>query len=66
VYTLDPQTGIKGPARVPHPAFNIDSDQARQSIQKLAGLEPSVVWAGHADPVKDDVVAQLKRAALAA
>jgi hypothetical protein len=25
-----------------------------------------VAWAGHADPVKDDVVAQLKRAALAA
>ena len=66
VYTLDPQSGIKGPARVPHPAFNIDTDQARQSIHKLAGLEPSVAWAGHADAVQGDVVAQLKRAALAA
>jgi hydroxyacylglutathione hydrolase len=66
VYTLDPQTGIKGPARVPHPAFNIDTDQARQSIHKLAGLDPSVAWAGHAEPVQGDVVAQLKRAALAA
>lgn len=66
VYTLDPQTGIKGPARVPHPAFNIDTDQARRSIEKLAGLEPSVVWAGHADPVRGDVVPQLRRAALAA
>jgi hydroxyacylglutathione hydrolase len=66
VYTLDPQTGIKGPARVPHPAFNIDTDQARQSIRKLAALNPSVAWAGHADPVQGDVVAELNRAAQAA
>lgn len=66
VYTLDPQTGIKGPARVPHRAFNIDTEQARDSIRKLAALEPSVAWAGHADPVRGDVAAQLHRAALAA
>jgi steroid delta-isomerase-like uncharacterized protein len=66
VYTLDPQTGIKGHARVPHPAFNIDTEQARESIRKLASLEPSVAWAGHADPVRGDVVAELNRAALAA
>jgi glyoxylase-like metal-dependent hydrolase (beta-lactamase superfamily II)/predicted ester cyclase len=64
-YTLDPQTGIKGPARLPHPAFNIDTDQARASIRKLAALSPSVAWAGHADPVRGDVVAQLERAASA-
>ncbi|HUO74654.1 MAG TPA: ester cyclase [Solirubrobacteraceae bacterium] len=64
-YTLDPQTGIKGAARVPHPAFNIDTDQARASIRKLAALEPSVVWAGHANPVTGDVRAQLERAAAA-
>lgn len=65
-YTLDPQTGIKGPARVPHRAFNIDTEQARDSIRKLAGLEPSVAWAGHADPIRGDVAAQLNRAALSA
>jgi steroid delta-isomerase-like uncharacterized protein len=63
VYTLDPQTGIKGPARVPHPAFNLDTEQARESIRKLARLEPSAVWPGHADPVRGDVVAKLDRAA---
>jgi hydroxyacylglutathione hydrolase len=63
VYTLDPQTGIKGAARVPHPAFNIDTAQARESIRKLATLNPSVAWAGHADPVQGDVVAELSRAA---
>jgi len=64
-YTLDPQTGIKGPPRVPHPAFNADTMQARRSIAKLAELEPSAAWAGHADPVSDDVAAQLSRAAAA-
>jgi glyoxylase-like metal-dependent hydrolase (beta-lactamase superfamily II)/predicted ester cyclase len=62
-YTLDPQTGIKGRARVPHPAFNISTEQAAASIEKLAALEPSAAWAGHADPVRGDVVAQLRRAA---
>jgi glyoxylase-like metal-dependent hydrolase (beta-lactamase superfamily II)/predicted ester cyclase len=65
-YTLDPQTGIKGRARVPHPAFNLDTEQVRSSIRKLAALSPSVAWAGHAKPVTGDVVAQLQSAASAA
>lgn len=65
-YTLDPQTGLKGAARVPHPAFNIDTEQARDSIRRLAAMEPSVAWAGHADPVSGDVRAELERAAAAA
>jgi glyoxylase-like metal-dependent hydrolase (beta-lactamase superfamily II) len=62
-YTLDPQTGIKGGPRVPHPALNADTDQARDSIRKLAALAPSVAWAGHADPVTGEVSAELERAA---
>jgi glyoxylase-like metal-dependent hydrolase (beta-lactamase superfamily II)/predicted ester cyclase len=62
-YTLDPQTGFKGETRVPHPAFNLDTDQARESMRKLAALEPSVAWAGHADPVTGDVRAELEAAA---
>ncbi len=64
-YTLDPQTGIKGGARVPHAAFNADTEQARQSIRKLAELSPSCAWAGHAEPVTGDVRAQLELAASA-
>jgi len=64
-YTLDPQSGIKGSARVPHPAFNLDTEQARDSIRKLAAMEPAVVWSGHADPVTGDVRAELERAAAA-
>jgi predicted ester cyclase len=65
VYTLDPQTWIKGAARLPHPAFNIDTEQARASIRKLAALSPSTAWPGHADPVRGDVAAQLEHAASA-
>jgi hydroxyacylglutathione hydrolase len=63
VYTVDPQSGRRQPAHVPHPAFNQDTDQARASIRKLAALDPATVWAGHADPVTEDVRAQLQRAA---
>jgi hypothetical protein len=48
---------------VPHAAFNQDTERARASIRKLADLEPSAVWAGHADPVTGDVRGQLERAA---
>jgi hydroxyacylglutathione hydrolase len=64
-YTLDPQTARKGAARVPHPAFNVDTEQARASIRKLAGLNVSAAWAGHADPVSGEVGAELMRAAAA-
>jgi glyoxylase-like metal-dependent hydrolase (beta-lactamase superfamily II)/predicted ester cyclase len=64
-YTLNPQTTIKGPPRVPHPAFDIDVEQARASIRKLSELEPSAAWPGHANPVIGDVRSQLERAAAA-
>jgi glyoxylase-like metal-dependent hydrolase (beta-lactamase superfamily II)/predicted ester cyclase len=65
VYTLNPQTGVKGPARVPHPAFDMDVAQARESIHKLAALAPAIVWPGHANPVTGEVRAELERAASA-
>jgi hydroxyacylglutathione hydrolase len=64
-YTLDPQTGRKGEARIPHPAFDVDLQQTRESIRKLAQREPSAAWAGHADPVTGDVRGKLERVAAA-
>ena len=61
-YTLNPQTGQKGAARVPHPAFNWDTGKARASIRKLAGMEPASAWPGHADPITGDVRGQLEQA----
>ena len=63
-YTLDPQTGRRREAHVPHPATNFSTEQAAASIRKLAALDPAAAWAGHADPVRGDVVAQLERAAV--
>jgi len=62
-YTLDVNTGRKGPPRLPHRAFNQDTEQARASIRKLAVLEPAAAWPGHADPVVGNVREQLERAA---
>ena len=62
-YTLDIQTARHGPPRVPHRAFNLDTEQARASIRKLAALAPSAAWPGHAEPLTGDVAAQLERAA---
>ena len=63
LYTLDPETGRHGAPRVPHAAFNKDTEQARASIRKLAAMEPAAVWPGHADAVTGDVRQQLERAA---
>ena len=62
-YTLDPQTGLRGAPRIPHPAFDADLEQTRASIRKLAALQPVVAWPGHADPVTGDVRAVLERVA---
>jgi glyoxylase-like metal-dependent hydrolase (beta-lactamase superfamily II) len=39
---------------VPHPIFNWDSDKARESVRKLAALEPAIVCPGHLEPWRDD------------
>jgi steroid delta-isomerase-like uncharacterized protein len=62
-YVVDPMTSRKVPPCVPHTAFNDDDDQARESILRLAALEPSAAWPGHLDPLTGDVRAQLERAA---
>jgi glyoxylase-like metal-dependent hydrolase (beta-lactamase superfamily II)/predicted ester cyclase len=62
-YTLDINSGRKGPPRLPASAFNQDTEQARASIRKLAALEPAAAWPGHADPLTGDVRSQLEHAA---
>jgi glyoxylase-like metal-dependent hydrolase (beta-lactamase superfamily II)/predicted ester cyclase len=64
-YTLDPQTVRHGPPRLPHEAFNFDTEAARASIRKLAALEPATAWPSHAEPATGDVRAQLESAAAA-
>lgn len=63
IYTIDVQLGFDRPAQVPHVAFDLDFEQARASVRKLAELEPATVWAGHGAPVTGDVGSQLRAAA---
>ena len=62
-YTLDIGTARHGPPRLPSAGFNLDTEQARASIRKVAALEPSVAWPGHAEAVTGDVRGQLEQAA---
>jgi glyoxylase-like metal-dependent hydrolase (beta-lactamase superfamily II)/predicted ester cyclase len=61
-YTLD-MWGRDSAPHIPEPLYNYDTDRARESIRKLAALEPAAAWPGHARPVTGDVRAQLERAA---
>ncbi len=65
VYTIDTATCGDGPARVPHPAFNWDTDLARASIHKLRDLGPSSVWTGHGSHLSGEVREQLETASTA-
>jgi glyoxylase-like metal-dependent hydrolase (beta-lactamase superfamily II) len=54
----------EGEASVPHPAWAWDHQQAKQSVRKLAALEPKTVGAGHEQPLRgDDLRPLLERAA---
>ncbi len=62
-YTLD-MWGRDSDPHVPFAGYNLDTEQARGSIRKLAALEPAACWPGHADPVVGkDARERLERAA---
>jgi glyoxylase-like metal-dependent hydrolase (beta-lactamase superfamily II) len=53
-----------GEASVPHPAWAWDHAKAKESVRKLAALEPAVVCAGHRRPLRGDNLREtLERAA---
>ena len=55
VYFID-STKLKplppGEASVPHPIWNWDHGAAKDSVRKLAALQPATVYAGHALPLE--------------
>ncbi|MEA2313357.1 MAG: hypothetical protein QOI03_49 [Solirubrobacteraceae bacterium] len=61
-YTID-LWGRSCAAKAPADLYNYDSARARESILRLAELEPAAAWPGHAKPLTGDVRAQLQRAA---
>lgn len=53
-----------GEASVPHPAWAWDHAQSKQSVRKLAALEPAVVCTGHRGPLRGENLREtLERAA---
>jgi hydroxyacylglutathione hydrolase len=62
-YMVDVDTSRPQPPAPPVDAFNQDTAQARDSIRKLAALDPVACWPGHLGPLTGDVRAQLERAA---
>jgi steroid delta-isomerase-like uncharacterized protein len=62
-YVVDAETSRKTAPAPPPEAFNEDTEQARESIRKLAALAPSSAWPAHGDALTGDVRAQLERAA---
>ena len=67
VYLVDParlKELPEGDATVPHPAFNWNHQKAKESLRKLAALEPRTVLPGHAGPlVGDNLRGTLEQAA---
>jgi glyoxylase-like metal-dependent hydrolase (beta-lactamase superfamily II) len=54
----------KGEASVPHPAWNWDHAKAKESIRRLAALEPTLVCTGHDEPLRgENLRPALERAA---
>lgn len=54
----------KGEASVPHPAWGWDHAKAKESVRKLAALEPALLCTGHDEPLRGDNLRQtLERAA---
>jgi hydroxyacylglutathione hydrolase len=63
-YMTDP-IGRRVPPTVPHEAFNLDTERARESIRKLARLDPLTCWPGHRGPLTSEngLRSELERAA---
>ncbi|HEY2283866.1 MAG TPA: ester cyclase [Solirubrobacteraceae bacterium] len=61
-YTIDMWGRNRKPS-VPVETYNYDTSAARESMRKLAQMEPAAAWPGHARPATGDVRGQLLKAA---
>ena len=43
-----------GEPGVPHPAWNWDHAKAKESVRKLAALEPAIIGTGHEEPLRGE------------
>jgi len=57
---FDPAVPMAGKPRIPHPAFNWSTASCRESVKKLAALDPETCFPGHYGPLQGNVRAQLE------
>jgi glyoxylase-like metal-dependent hydrolase (beta-lactamase superfamily II) len=62
-YVIEPKLSRNCDPAVPMHAYNFDTEQARESIRRLAEIGPAVCLPGHGDPLTGDVVGKLHSAA---
>jgi hydroxyacylglutathione hydrolase len=62
-FTINIETARKGAVRQPPGVLTEDCEQARESMRKLAALEPRRAWPAHGDPVVGAVATQMRGAA---
>jgi glyoxylase-like metal-dependent hydrolase (beta-lactamase superfamily II) len=54
----------EGEVSVPHPAWAWDHQKAKESVRRLAALDPKIVAAGHEEPLRGESLREtLERAA---
>ena len=65
VFVFDPLStfALPGGVRLPPPAVRPDDAAARESMRRIAALDPATLWVGHYGPVTGDVRGQLEEAA---
>jgi hydroxyacylglutathione hydrolase len=65
VFVFDPfsMTAAPGDVRLPPAPVRPSDADARESMRKVAALEPASVWLGHYGPLTSEIPAQLERAA---
>jgi hydroxyacylglutathione hydrolase len=65
VFLFEPfsMSGRPGAVRLPPAAARPSDEAARQSVRKVAALDPAVVWLGHYGPITENIREQLERAA---
>ncbi|MDQ3985898.1 MAG: MBL fold metallo-hydrolase [Actinomycetota bacterium] len=65
VFVSDPFSllDLPGSVRLPPPPGRPDDAAARESVHRIAALNPATVWLGHYGPITRNVRAELERAA---
>ncbi|MDQ4126127.1 MAG: MBL fold metallo-hydrolase [Actinomycetota bacterium] len=62
-YTIDAQSGLPVSPRLAYSAFHYHEEAARAALRKVAELDPSAAWPGHAQPVTEHVKETLLKGA---